>query len=370
MIINTETRTFMVSEGTYHPAIIGSTEMLTLYGRESQGVGSVMAFDPEFGSTPYFHSGVIAGYQVDGSEAPSDDGSWSHQGYAMARGWPDAASSTPIQHFRSTDGSSDLPIENEGRVRVDVDRDALGNNVDMTLTVFRDPSSPETSDVRLNNPDWSGYAVDDNYGAFFSDASSQADVIGRPGGTDWGWGEWHSEREVDYGGGPETEHVEGEYVEGATLSSADFQDLVDGSTAYTLSTVPGSDYASAFVGDGTFEVDMDGTADLTVTIPGGGSQPTWAGTFDLANGPDSLLIQVSSDISGNGHLSLSGPPDLYQLSANGTSYNAGDLSDYSMSGNLVGPGSGSTPITGAIGDGTFKHPDGMTVDLLYGTDLQ
>jgi hypothetical protein len=48
---------------------------------------------------------------------------------------------------------------------------------------------------------------------------------------------------------------------------------------------------------------------------------------------------------------------------------AGALASQELTGNLVGPGTGPRPVTGAIGSGRFTHIDGTDVVLTYGTDL-
>ena len=114
---------------------------------------------------------------------------------------------------------------------------------------------------------------------------------------------------------------------------------------------------------------MEGTANLSVSIPSGGGTPTWSGVFDLDNTVgNSLDVTVtSSTISPNGHLDASAVSS-YNLNFGGSTF--ATPSTVEMTGNLVGPGTGAHPITGAIGSGRFTHAGpGLEVNLTYGTDL-
>lgn len=187
-------------------------------------------------------------------------------------------------------------------------------------------------------------------------------------GENWSWGEWKqelvTENKTDY-----SPAQNGSYVVGDVLDATRYQAVLNGAAAYDLRTPDNAlGYAQAFISQsgGSAYSQMDGTARLQVHL--GGGSGTWSGSFCLADASqvNTLNIDVpTTSITANGH--LQGSPSSYVY--NGTDL-AGNLCVASLSGNLVGTGSGTTPVTGAIGAGQFVHADDTQVALVYGTDLQ
>ena len=65
---------------------------------------------------------------------------------------------------------------------------------------------------------------------------------------------------------------------------------------------------------------------------------------------------------------MTGSASSYNMSVNAAGFGIGTLTGQSFGGNLVGPGVGGTPITGAIGNFSFDHGSASAVGG-YGTDL-
>ena len=366
--VNTKTGAFYV-ELPNGKREYGRIEDLEFYGEESQGVGNVYNDSASASiSEPEVQS--VAGFKVDGSETAAETGSWAYRGYSAAVTLSTVGGNA--EGYASANYSSDDPLQNESRTTIGLNKDSYQDNILMLFDVRADPASASTlTDVFMPNPDRSLYVDENHFSAGYNNSDLRADLSERFSGTDWVWGEWNGDRTVDPGTGAEDQDIHGEFVAGDTLDTTEFAALVAGSTAYTLQTPsanPG--HASAIiVGDSAFAT-VEGTANLTVNIPGGGVTPTWSGVFDLDNTVgDSLDVTItSSSISPNGHLDAS-TVSSYALHYGGYTY--GTPSSVDMTGNLVGPGTGANPITGAIGSGRFTHttPNPVEVNLTYGTDL-
>ncbi len=365
--VNTKTGAFYV-ELPGGKREYGRVEDLNFYGEESQGVGSVdnnsvnaSAGEPKVQS--------VAGFKVDGSETPAESGYWAYRGYSTAV--TDPASAGNNKGYTSANYASDDPLQNESRTTIGLNKDSYQDNILLLFDVREDPASASTpSDVFMPNPDQSLYVDANHFGAEYNRTDLRATLSERFSGTDWVWGEWNGDRTVDPGTGAEQQDVHGEFVAGSTLAPVNFAALVAGSTPYSLHTPSANlGHASAIiVGDSAFAT-VEGTANLSVSIPSGGGTPTWSGVFDLDNTVgNSLDVTVtSSTISPNGHLDASAVSS-YTLNYGGSTYST--PSTVEMTGNLVGSGTGANPITGAIGSGRFTHAGpGLEVNLTYGTDL-
>ena len=96
--------------------------------------------------------------------------------------------------------------------------------------------------------------------------------------------------------------------------------------------------------------------------------PTWAGSFNLSNGNgDSLTFGSVGTIQASGD--LTGSRTTYNMMVSGSSFNGGSIAAENISGQLVGPGIGPTPVTGAVGDFMFDHGGGTLVNGVFGSDL-
>jgi hypothetical protein len=132
-------------------------------------------------------------------------------------------------------------------------------------------------------------------------------------------------------------------------------------------------HATAYINGSSGSTRIDGTANLNVSIPGGGASASWSGNFYLGT-PGDVHFAASvlpTTITTSGHL-IGFPSGGYVLNANGTTYGSSSLDGtkpQGFTGSLVGPGTGTRPVTGAIGSGNFSHTDGTTVTLTYGTNL-
>ncbi len=374
LYLNTQTKTFFIPSGPNNLAIIAPMESLKFYGQESQGIASLHSEAPPASvGTPLFSAGGLAGFREIGTEQTADTGQSSYQGYAMATTFPEGGSpDMAIRHHNSVGFVSDTTADNEGHVLVDIDRDSPEASINVHLEVFEDGAAPAPTDIHLGPADDGGYVLNagyDVYGAHFEGPDQHIDMVSIGGGQNWSYGPWMGEQSVDRGGGDQVEHVDGTYVVGDTLDQTGYDALVDGATSYMLSSPAGLGWAEADVGDDSFHLNLDGTCDMWVTIPGGGSQPTWGGAFSLSGGPDSLDFNTGLQlISPGGHLELTSALASFSGDFNGISYALGGLAVYEMTGNLVGL-EGSGPPTGVIGDGHFEMNDGVTIDLLYGSDL-
>lgn len=174
-----------------------------------------------------------------------------------------------------------------------------------------------------------------------------------PGGTDWSWGIWA------VNGLPDSV----EFKSANIVTPTDFQSIANGAVLYSLN---GSGITAAFIAhDGVKEL-VQGTCTLDLQV--GGVVPSWYGTFfDGTPGP--LYFEVSGNII-NGK--LSGDPVVYQLNLPGHSPFVGptSLTAHSIDGALVGPGTGATPITGAIGTYSFSHGTAVQVNGGFGANMR
>jgi len=368
MQVNTKTGAYVVKTPD-GKIVYGSALGLRFYGQESQGVG--MEGNNPNSSAPQPDGMALAGFKdpINTSSA-AETGVETFNGYAAAVSAPAGGT---VRSYSSADASSDTFLGNEGRnvVRIDKDNTTL-HPVSLNLNVFENPAAPSPANqIHVGDPAVSFYVSGNEFGAVH-------DLLGgdprltqtRASGTDWTWGEWDGTMDVTSGGVTQPEEVHGEFVAGNTLSAAAFQALAAGGANYSLHTPsPASSFASALIADGTMQNKINGTCLLNVNIPGGGATPNWNGQFDLGiAGSESLNLHVNNTpISPNGH--LQGTPTTYTLNHGGNSYDQSTLTQGDMTGNLVGPGTGPTPITGAIGSGTFVHNNGITVNMTYGTDL-
>lgn len=371
--VNTRTGGFVVYKPDGKPTF-GRIEELQFFGRDSQGVGASALTPPTAsGSLQGDAAHALAGFRQPGSATPAQTGAWNRRGYAASVGIPIDFTATQYRDLHSAVLSSDDPMQAEGRVTMQLNRDALQNNVNFVLRMSQNPGSVSPNDLALNNPSRSTFVEGNSFGAVVDNASVRADLYGAGGGQNWTWGEWDGEQTVESLGSPAQEETHGHYVVGDTLSPAAFQALVFGSVGYNLSTPSGQPgHMAATITAGNYFSKVHGTAMLNVNIPGSGMSPTWSGVFNAgpgANGDSVNIIYTGPYIiTPNGHLQA-GTPNNYQVNANGVNYTMSQLSGAQITGSLVGPGSGQRPVTGAIGSGRFPHLDGSVVNITYGTDL-
>lgn len=355
--------------------IYGRGGELQFFGQFQQGVGGSWVRQSADPVRPDGSAGMVfAGFRDVLQERPAMSGVVSWRGYAAAMAWDDAASPAVYQ-LHSADMTSDNPDVNEARVTMTINRDDPLDPITPHIMVSQMPPLSAPTDIVLDNSYQSLFVDKDLYFAATFENNTHSTLSGVGGGQNWSWGIWDSDRTIDMGGGAtRTERARGHYVVGETLSPAAFQALVMGAQSYVLQTPAGmpGHVSATLTALPDYHVFLEGEARLTVNIPGSGATPTWNGQFTGGTSDgDRFVIQynASRPISPNGHL-RGGMPDMYMLNARGIQYGGGSLMGAQMTGNLVGPGVGPSPIiTGAIGEGRFEHSDGTVLNLTYGTDL-
>ena len=171
---------------------------------------------------------------------------------------------------------------------------------------------------------------------------------------DWSWGIWEMNGAFD----------QVEFSSSRIISAADFDRISRGSRLYTLSGMGAA--AAAITHDGVKRLG-EGECSLNVQV-GQSVLPNWDGSFSMHNAKeDSLSFNAEGAIQGNG--TLTGSQTSYSMMADGVRFNRGSLTDERIEGHLVGPGTGQTPISGAIGDFTFQHGNRAQVVGGFGADL-
>ena len=182
-------------------------------------------------------------------------------------------------------------------------------------------------------------------------------------GADWSFGAWEQKIiDLDSGGDEVTYYDRDTFVSGSTITGDAFRDVRDGATIYNLSGA--GQAAAAILGNQQSDL-VQGAAAVNVLI-GGGVTPTWSSDITMSGGTSSLAFKTSGSIDNEG--ALNGSVSNYSLNAFGS--NKGAPTTQSVSGNLVGPGTGSTPVTGATGKFDFDHSDGTKVKGVFGSDLR
>jgi hypothetical protein len=180
------------------------------------------------------------------------------------------------------------------------------------------------------------------------------------GGTDWSWGSWESASTADGDDdSPTTER--GTFVSGQTITGHPYHEIRDGAVQHNLT---GVGLAGAAVMAGNQSALLKGRSTINVLV-GGGVNPAWDGAFNLSGVEGSLSFRSSGGFDRNGK--LNGSIDDYSLHVFGQSQGSPDSS--MIKGNLVGPGTGTRPITGAIGEFQFKHANNTKVEGVFGADL-
>ena len=179
-------------------------------------------------------------------------------------------------------------------------------------------------------------------------------------GANWSYEQWEQETIDLVNGTPESTFKFGTRVQGDAIRGTEFLDIRDGAQIYTLSGLGG---AAAAVTKGMDSFMMEGLVEANVTI-GATLVPSWDAAFDLSSADgESLGFNAAGSFDNNGQ--LQGTVSGYSLSTA-----SGNPVSQSISGNLVGPGTGPDPITGVAGEFDFSHTDGTVVDGVFGADLQ
>lgn len=182
-------------------------------------------------------------------------------------------------------------------------------------------------------------------------------LIASGNGANWQWGMWDSGR-IN--------------IDGMFVSAADFTAITGGAMLYNLS---GSGSAGALVRHGGVTKRLSGLSSLNVVV-GMGVTPTWDGMFNLGNAVgDSLSFAADGTIGttvladGRAVNQFTGYRRGYSLSVNGSLFDGASITGHSIKGHLVGPGTGTDPITGAVGKFHFEHGAAATVDGAFGANL-
>lgn len=178
--------------------------------------------------------------------------------------------------------------------------------------------------------------------------------IPRGSGIDWSWGLWEMDGQLH----------SVEFSGNRLVSPTDFQAIANGSILYNLS---GEGVAAAVVAHGGENILIEGSSQLYVQV-GLSVAPNWNGSFQMSNNQDdSLYFTAAGAIQTGGQ--LTGNQTSYGLFVRGDSFSGATLTDESISGRLVGPGSGSAPFTGAVGNFTFTHGNDASVQGGFGADF-
>jgi len=177
-------------------------------------------------------------------------------------------------------------------------------------------------------------------------------------GSDWLWG--------IYDDGSLPDHY------GLSISDANYQQIVTGATYYDLSGSGAAGANISYSPDGRTIVNrvVDGPCQMTVRV-GNSVSPSWSGSFNLSRDGNSLVFNASGQIVSGGQ--LQGTWSGYSLLVDDRSLTASSLNTgaSSINGQIVGPGTGATPITGIEGTGKFIHSDPMATraDVVFGADV-
>jgi hypothetical protein len=186
-------------------------------------------------------------------------------------------------------------------------------------------------------------------------------------GQDWSWGIWGRDVTTTLPDG--TERVTTRYdkgIDGDFITESEQFAIATGTQLYHLSGSGPASAAVTYKDQGTI---FDGNASFHVAI-GAGISPTWDGTFVLGNATEGLTFTASGAVNTDGSVSSQ---DIQNYNLNAFGFNLPmpppDPADRVVSGSLVGPGSGTDPISGIVVDFLFKHPNGPTVVGAGGADL-
>lgn len=362
LLVNTKTGAFMMLADDDDLAFFGTLDKLDFFGQEMQGVG-ITDIDA-----------IAAGFLDNKTPAAAaESGMLDYKGYAVGSKERPLSPSQEMALglLRSADEQTDNSDMAENRVRIGIDKDQPGNNVKTSVNVYPDPAATTENGLSLNNPDQSFFVKGQRAGAIWNgpDGEMTTELQTTDGGMDWSWGEWESELDAEGG----DTRFDGFFAVGNTLAASAYQTIVNGPTAYNLSTPADSPgRAAAYVLNGYYRSYMDGVCFLNVNVPGNGAAPAWSGSFDmsrdLGTNPDMLQFSVSNGrIGPNGH--LHGSADSYNLVLDGVAYGRDTITRQGVVGNLVGSGSGEKPITGAVGQFNMTHGSGPFVNGIFGADL-
>lgn len=180
-------------------------------------------------------------------------------------------------------------------------------------------------------------------------------IVTQGNGSDWVWG-IYDDGSVDHGG--------------TSISDLNFQQLVVGATLYDLSGVGKS---GAYITHASGNQVVMGPCSISLQV-GQEVSPTWNGSFNMTTAPDgnpsehSMAFNASGQILAGGQ--LEGSWSGYTLTVNGSMLDGSTVDPSStVGGKLVGPGTGTTPITGVEGACIFVHNDGTRADVVYGANV-
>ena len=180
-------------------------------------------------------------------------------------------------------------------------------------------------------------------------------VFSRKGvGSGWEWGIWEKEGVA--------ESVEFRALD--LVSESDFQAIAAGTTLYNLH---GEGVAAAIIEHNAQKALVEGLCSLYVQV-GQNITPNWDGYFSMDNTRgDALSFDAMGTIQPTGMMT-GNRGSHYHMKVNGATFTGSSIVYESITGRLVGPGSGSFPITGAVGSFRFDHGTAQ-VNGGFGTDL-
>jgi hypothetical protein len=191
-------------------------------------------------------------------------------------------------------------------------------------------------------------------------------VVDSASGADWSWGIWGQDTTTTSPDGKD--FVRSKYgvdMNGDYITAEEQLAIATGTTLYNLA---GSGPAAAVVTYRNDAIMMQGNALFHVRI-GQTVDPVWDGTFSLDGTGASL------DFSAQGHVNMDGSVSsehisAYTLNAFGFTLNPSpNPEDSVVRGSLVGPGTGTDPISGIVVEFLFNHPNAPSVIGAAGADL-
>jgi len=283
-----------------------------------------------------------------------------------------------LSEEQGPDGKAPSPGENQSDVNDVVDETQFDQQRQDAQTVLEDadgnPVSDEDSGAPPTTDENPPRGGGDGSGGGTPPANQIVSVgpsvdVASGSGLDWSWGIWS--RRVVYVDASGTEQTTVRYkhsTNGRNLDPADALAIATGNIRYSLR---GAGDAGATVVRGDRSAVLDGTASIAVDI-GQGISPTWFGDFGLQDtSGNSLQFKVNGVIGPDGDLqSPPGGPSSYNINALGFQSSTAPAGSH-IGGNLVGPGTGPNPISGAVVDFSFDHGAGNpVVHGVGGADLR
>lgn len=226
-------------------------------------------------------------------------------------------------------------------------------NPDPTPVIEDDNGTPPTPAPDQGTGGDTGGEAGGDTGNGSGNGGSSSVFTSKGGGMGWEWGVWETDGVVD----------SVQFTASNPISAADFQAIAAGTMFYDLAG--GGDAAAVISHDG-LKAFVEGSCSLFVQV-GQGITPNWDGYFGMSNpNGDFLNFEAGGTIQPSGQ--MTGASSSYSMQVHSVPFGSGSIINETITGQLVGPGSGATPITGAVGSFFFDH-GAAQVNGGFGADL-